>query len=259
MSQDLKNITVYWDDNHRYSPAPRHRRRLICKLLRELPFNSCLDAGCAQPYLLFDLHQQGKEVFGCDLSDQVITSNRTRFPFAGFAELDITKSCYPGKRQFDLVISSEVLEHIKNWPAAVKNLCSMAKKYILLTVPSGPIRAIDRRVGHVQHFRGPELTACLEQQGFEILQARYWGFPLHSCYKFLINHLAPEQMYANFSVARYGWLQKILSQILYGLFFINDCFSRGQQFFCLASRRGNYPAAKHKRSPGNATVKAKAH
>jgi hypothetical protein len=229
--------TVAWDDAHHYSPAPRHRRRLMLLMLAPLEFSTCLDVGCAQPYLLEHLAQQGRRVFGCDLSAQVVRENRRRLPQAGFAELDIAAKTYPGKKKFDLVMASEVLEHVPNWQAAVANLCRMTKRYLLITVPSGRVRSIDRLVGHHRHFAGPELEAELRRGGLTVLQARHWGFPWHSLYKTLINGLAPSAVYARFGTARYGLGQKIVSQLLYLLFFSNDWFAAGQQLLLLAERR----------------------
>jgi SAM-dependent methyltransferase len=231
-----KNDAPAWDDVHHFSPAPRHRRRLILRLLAPLTFETCLDVGCAQPYLLEDLAQQGKKVFGCDLSAQVVRANRRRLPQAGFAALDITAGVYPGRRSFDLVMASEVLEHVSNWPTAVRNLCRMAKRYVLITVPGGKVYPIDRLVGHRRHFTGPELRRELERRGFRVVQERHWGFPWHSVYKTLINVLAPRTLYARFGTARYGFGQKLVSQFLYALFFSNDWFASGQQIVILAER-----------------------
>src|SRR5947209_2086163 len=49
---NARNVVADWDDAHRYTPAPRHRRRLILKWVSGLDFADVLDAGCAQPYLL---------------------------------------------------------------------------------------------------------------------------------------------------------------------------------------------------------------
>ena len=53
------NVVAQWDDAHRYTPAPRHRRRLILDLLAGLDFADCLDAGCAQPFLLWVPEEAG--------------------------------------------------------------------------------------------------------------------------------------------------------------------------------------------------------
>lgn len=89
---DLINITATWADAQKYSPAPRHRRRLIMNWLQSLEFGDCLDAGCAQGYLLEGiLRNKRASVYGCDISDKVIRFNRQRLPSAEFRVLDLSK------------------------------------------------------------------------------------------------------------------------------------------------------------------------
>lgn len=236
-----KNITVEWDGAHRYSPAPRHRRRLLLRLLKQLPAKTFLDVGCAQPYLLEQLARLGKQVAGCDLSDQVVRSNRQDHPDLSFKELDICRGPYPLGKRFDVVIASEVLEHIRSWPRAVANLCRSSRGYVVITVPCGPIYPIDRRVGHTQHFQGPELEQELRRHGFEPLLRRTWGFPFHSLYKDLINRFAPERLYRQYGAGRYGLGQKLVANLLYGVFFVNDLFRNGQQLFLIARQTAPGP------------------
>src|SRR4051812_47033319 len=157
-SANATNVAADWDDAHRYTPAPRHRRRLVLNYLRGLDFADCLDAGCAQRFLLEAVadtfHVPG---FGCDISDAVIEANQLARPDLAFRVLDLTQETWPD-RQFDLVVCSEVLEHIPDWRNALANLARMTRKHLLITVPSGPLRTMDRLVGHHQHFQGPELT-----------------------------------------------------------------------------------------------------
>jgi hypothetical protein len=219
------NVVAAWDDAHRYTPAPRHRRRLLLGMLRSLAFADCLDAGCAQPFLLRAVVERyGVSGFGCDISDEVIAQNRLSMPDCGFQVLDLTREAWPGGRQFDLVVCSEVLEHLPDWSAAVANLVRMARRELLITVPSGPIRAMDRMVGHLQHFAGPELCAELEKNGCTIQKIRFWGFPC------LISAVSPATLYSSFSGGgRYGLGKRLVSGLLYGLFFVNDLFGRGHQ------------------------------
>lgn len=231
------DLAAAWDDVHRYSPAPRHRRRLLRGLLAPLDFDTLLDVGCGQPYLLDEWRAKGKAVAGCDLSPQVIRENRRRLPDAQFAVVDISRGVFPGRRRFDLVVASEVLEHLKDWRAGLGHCCAQARRYVAVTVPCGPRFAIDKLVGHQQHFGGPELAAELGRHGFRVKRLRRWGFPLHTLYKWLINGVAPERMYRSFGASRYGWGQKAASQLLYVLFFLNDLFPWGQQLLLLAEKK----------------------
>ena len=230
------NVVAAWDDAHRYTPAPRHRRRLTLRMLRGLDFADCLDAGCAQPFLLRAIVERfGADGFGCDISDAVIAANRAALPGCQFRVLDLTAEAWPGDRQFDLVVCSEVLEHLADWRAAVANLVRMSRKHLLITVPSGPRRKMDRMVGHLQHFAGPELRAALEEEGCTIRQVRYWGFPFHSLYKNLISAMSPARLYTAFSGGEgYGMGKRLFSWLLSALFYANDLGGSGYQLFVYA-------------------------
>jgi len=238
-----KNIVATWDDAHRYSPAPRHRRRLILKLLKSLDFADCLDAGCAQPFLLEEITRRfNVPGCGCDISDKVMAESQMKFPHLQFLPLDLTQQRWPNERQFDLVVCSEVLEHIPAWPTVLHNLVKMTRKHLLITVPSGKIRAMDKMVGHHQHFQGPELRAELERNGCEVVKLFKWGFPVHALYKRMISNVAPETLYGQFAEGSYGPFKKVVSELLYAGFYFNQ-FDAGDQLFALARKSAEARAA----------------
>lgn len=232
--EDPANVVHAWDEAHRLSPAPRHRRRLVVDIVRGLDVRECLDAGCGQPYLLEELQRQlGLETYGCDLSDRTMEDNRGNPVAREFRVLDLSSEVWPG-RDFDLVVCSEVLEHIPDWPAAVANLARMARKYLLITVPTGKVRAMDRMVGHTQHFDGPELIAALGAAGCRPVSVRRWGFPFHSLYRLAIS-ARPERVYEAFSGGeRYGPGRRLVSELLHKLFYVNDVFRAGDELIVLA-------------------------
>lgn len=232
-----RNVAAQWDDAHRYTPAPRHRRRMMSRIIVDLDFQDCLDAGCAQLYFLQEVvRRHGVVGYGCDISDEVIANNQRLAPDCNFLTLDLSRETWPQGRQFDLVVCSEVLEHIPDWRSALSNLVRMSRRYLLITVPSGKIRTIDRMVGHHYHFQGPELTSELQVLGCEVVHVRKWGFPMHSLYKILINKLSPEKLYESFSDTRYGFFRRLFSHALYMLFYLNEFSNSGDQLILLARK-----------------------
>ena len=234
-----RNLAVQWDDSHRYTPTSRHRRRLLMNVLRKLEFRDCLDAGCAQPYLIEEIVQRfGVQGYGCDVSDECMAANRRRSPHIQFEPLDLAVEAWPGGRQFDLVVCSEVLEHIRDWEAALANLVKMTRKYLLITVPGGQLRAIEQMLGHYRHYKGPELLEALHRNGITDARLRYWGWPFYDLYKYLISRAAPEKLYNSFCTGqkKYSLAQKLVAHVLTGLFYCNDLTNAGDQLIVLARK-----------------------
>jgi len=209
-------------------------------IINQLYFNSMIDVGCAQPYLIAEMEKKRHDIriCGCDVAERVIERNRELFPQVGFEVVDIgNESGYPTGETFDLVVCSEVLEHIYDWQKALSNLVNMSNLYVLLTVPSGKIFPIDKKMGHYQHYKGPELIAELEKNNCQVLYRCQWGFPIHTLYKYLINSFSPDAIYESFSESKYGWGKKTLSNLIYAGFFINNLFRGGGQFIVLAKKQ----------------------
>ncbi len=220
-----------------YLPLPRHRRRIIFNLIKRIKFEDCVDVGCAQSYLLEAIAEKyGVRAHGCDILEEIVVENRKKFPHIEFSVLDIENDKWPYK-QFDLVICSEVLEHIIEWRNALENLATMSKRYLLISVPGGKLRKTDTIVGHYRHYQGDELVTALREQGFKPVKMIRHGFPVHSFYKLLINWIMPENLYHSFHhQTQYSIVKKIIAHALYGLFFINYFFSSGNQLYILAER-----------------------
>jgi SAM-dependent methyltransferase len=215
-----------WGDMIKFSPAPFHRRRLIVALAREVAAAgapaSVLDVGCGNGEVLRALAQAfpGARLCGADLSEHVIEENRRRFPHARFAALDLGAAALP--ETFDLVVCSEVVEHVRDWEAALANLRAMcaAGRHLVVTVPAGKVFPIDRMMGHVRHFTPDELVAGLARAGFASERVWRWGFPFHTLYKTLIN-VSPEATMGGFGQARYGWKEKAVAGALTAAFYLN--------------------------------------
>jgi SAM-dependent methyltransferase len=213
--------THQWNDMIRYSPAPFHRRRLILELADEISFESVLDAGCGNAELLLAIARQRalRRVIGLDVAQSVTEGNRVAFPAFEFHHVDIGVTFLP--IECDLVVCSEVIEHIVDWERALRHLRSMCARHLILTVPTGPVFPIDRMMGHHRHFSWDELSAGLARARFVVDRALRWGFPFHTLYKRAIN-LAPGASVERFSNGRYGSLDRMVARVLIALFYLNS-------------------------------------
>ena len=111
--------------------------------------------------------------------------------FEAMAEL----SDLPADRQFDLIYSLNVLEHIEDDAAAVQAIARRvcAGGVLLIYVPAFAIlfTAMDRRVGHVRRYRLHELTGLVRAAGLQVVGARYvdcLGFAATIAYRLLGDH-----------------------------------------------------------------------
>jgi SAM-dependent methyltransferase len=232
-----RNVVAAWGDAHRYSPAPRHRRRLIVSALRGLGVTEVLDAGCGQPFLLQAVRAQlGVPCYGCDISDAVVEDPA----WAGIAEelrvVDLERETWPDGRTFDAVVCGELLEHIGDWRAALRNVAAMTRRHLLVTVPGGRRRPMDAIVGHHRHFTVADIADALRAEGLTPVSARRWGFPLHTFYRWAISRAGAERIYETFGTERYSRAQIAVSDALYAGFFVNDAFRRGDQIVVVARR-----------------------
>ena len=224
-----------WGDMIDFSPAPFHRRRLIMNYAKRITFRSVLDVGCGNGTLLREIGRQVPvNLTGVDLSEYIVDRNKESFPGIQFYTMDISGNAL--KEKFDLVICSEVLEHIEDANNALQNLRKMCGRYLIITVPTGPIFPIDKEMGHIRHYKPHELVASLRQHGFKILSIDRSGFPFHTLYKCLIN-TRPRSSLERFAAGSYGWVEKTISDFLRGLFYLNSS-KRGWQLHCLAELEG---------------------
>jgi SAM-dependent methyltransferase len=224
-----------WGDMIDLSPAPFHRRRIILKTALSLDIGSVVDIGCGNGTLLSEFRKRSSfDLVGIDCSELIVSHNKKQFPKTRFYALDISRSALDEK--FDLVICSEVLEHIDVFGAALANLRQMCRHYMIITVPGGRVFPIDRKMGHVRHYSPQDIQVHLKRLGFKVLWLREWGFPFHTFYKVLIN-LRPEAALGRFAEQRYGRMERLISSLLRGLFYLNlDRW--GLQILCLAQIEG---------------------
>lgn len=203
----------------KHNPGSRHRRRLIANEVRQIGvrIGSVLDVGCGLGELILDLNKVLPEAqfVGLDISPVAIDTCRRTVPSAAFHVIDIAN--HRLEETFDLVVCSEVTEHLENPFAAVSNLRRMTRPggYLILTTPHGRVHLTEESVGHVKHPTRKELEAWLELAGFSVVRIRQWGWPAYLMLKYLVN-LAPKVALQQLATTNYGATKIRLNKLVYG-------------------------------------------
>jgi len=194
-SNSSANYEVYWSrlqESARYHPSNRFRYSLLASRLKRYlrPGMSVLDMGCGDARLLLDLKSQWPlgRFAGCDISHTVIDYNRERHPDIGFFQADVSApglidkaAAAGGPSGFDIVISTEVIEHIENNRGLLQNGAALLVPggIFILTTQSGPRDRIDfELVHHLRYYRRSDLEGLVRCGAGDcrVLQLRPPGF-----------------------------------------------------------------------------------
>lgn len=150
-----------------------------------------LDVGCGVGTLSLYVASQGAEVVGIDISPRAIDIAQQAQQTLAFKEVTfMVKELTKGKADQDLVICSEVIEHIPDDKKFLQLIHSHLKKKgrLYLSTPSqenllykiGFYKKFDAEVGHLRRYTVQSLQHVIESQGFTILQLREVEGPLRN-------------------------------------------------------------------------------
>lgn len=207
-----------WGDMQKYGPIHRQHRRLFVQLLKNLKIESIMDVGCGEGSNLVFLKSLFPEakLFGIDVSEEALVQTKNVLPEADFQLLDMQKDLLPQK--FDLVFSSDVVEHVPDDQAMINNMFKMCDKYCLIATVQGRMRDFEKDIGHVRNYKVGELAEKMKRAGFKDVKVLEWGWPLYSpLYRNLLNLLPSSVTSGKFSFGK-----KMISHVLYYLFLINS-------------------------------------
>ncbi|NQT46458.1 MAG: class I SAM-dependent methyltransferase [Candidatus Omnitrophica bacterium] len=131
---------------------------------------SVLDAGCGSGYGAHFLKLEGASmVYGIDISARAIGYARQNFLAEGldFECTDLTKTLNLKDRYFDVIISFEIIEHIKDTAAYLSNLARLLKGdgYCIFSTPNRDINSpgwsIPHNSYHVKEYNASEFQDLL--------------------------------------------------------------------------------------------------
>jgi SAM-dependent methyltransferase len=219
-----------WADMRRLGPTGRHLRRIVTRLTKGLGVETVLDVGCGEGSLIRALQPTLPARYaGGDFSEAALSAARRLSPDVDFFHLDLVKGGVD--RRFDLVLCTDVVEHVDDDDAAFANLAAMTGRYLLVATMQGRMRPFEARVGHVRNYRYGELARKVEATGLRVERVIQWGFPFFSpLYRDLLQAFGGQG-----TEGAYGPVRRLIAEGLYALFLANS-WSRGDYVFVLARR-----------------------
>jgi len=179
-------------------PTPAHGY-ILPAVTRLLPAGKplrILDAGCGNGFLAGQLARMGHEVTGVDISEDGVEIARIHYPQIPFHIVSLYDDLRPIGRDFDLIISSEVIEHLYFPRVFLDRMRPLihARGHIIVTTPyHGYLKNLaislvdgwdhhhttDWEGGHIKFFSEASLTRMLRAAGFDDIVFNNAGrFPL---------------------------------------------------------------------------------
>src|SRR3989344_1028451 len=155
---------------------------VISKLIH--PGDQILDYGCGAGTLALYFGSLGCEVVGIDISEDAIVKakNSARINNLDKCSFYTLSEGMKNLRQkkFDLIIFSEVLEHLHSDSELLRNLKKNVNKKgkIFISTPSlnaplfklGFLKEFDQRVGHLRRYNETTLWSTVEGSGYRVLE-----------------------------------------------------------------------------------------
>ncbi len=173
-----------------HEPSLRNITSLVLRFAPRVR-GQALDVGCGTGRVSFALAERGYTVRGIDSEARVI--DLARRIAAGracggkgqgrveFAVGDFRSAAVVQPNAYDLVVCSEVLEHIEDYHPVIEHMHAALKPggRLIITVPCDPQKwsVLDQYGGHVRRFTAAQMRADLRQ--FSNIRTMVTGFPFY--------------------------------------------------------------------------------
>jgi SAM-dependent methyltransferase len=168
-----------WGDMQSFGPVHRHALERLVTMVAELPVHSVLDVGCGSGQNLRALAASHTyRLAGIDVSDKALERARAAVPEAELHRLDVQSQKLDA--QFDLVMSLQVVEHVPDDLALIRNMRLMSKRYVIIATMQGKMRPSEAGIGHLRNYSKTELVEKIKSVGLKPMRVEGWGFPFYS-------------------------------------------------------------------------------
>jgi 2-polyprenyl-3-methyl-5-hydroxy-6-metoxy-1,4-benzoquinol methylase len=163
-------------------PYANAKYEVLLEWLEKENVNTILNAGCGSGEFSFILASHGYEVVGIDMDKDYIDLAKKNGKRMGFNKLrfevsSIEKFC--DNTKFDVVMATDVLEHIEDDKFAFLSLTTHAKigGLVICTIPAGQylFGFHDAKLGHYRRYTLDSFKKILPKN-IVIKKLRYFGF-----------------------------------------------------------------------------------
>ena len=157
------------------------RRKMILSLLKDHKKSRILDIGCASGALIRDLIRNGySDVCAVDISSEAVKLCKSS-GLKNVHRMDASAMDFKDG-EFDVIIASDILEHIKDDLHALKQWQRILKREgrLIVFVPTFDFLWSDHDTlnRHYRRYSKKRLVSVVRKAGFKIKRNSYWNFTL---------------------------------------------------------------------------------
>lgn len=239
--KDQVEYDKWWDDfisTNIDDPGTEYRKNLMISLVKKFKPKSVLDAGCGTAIFLHEIAKTYKgKLAGCDVSKKVIERNKKLFPEIEFFTINLNKK-EDVKGSYDMVLCSEVVEHLSDWKQAIETLAKLTKKggYLLVTTQSGKRYNHHLELGHLQHFTVEMLADEMKKYDMKLEDGYNAGFPFMNLKNILVNMFFKSMDEGMLRAKQQSWFNKFAFKLFTFLYEVSSR-SLGPQLVVLAKKQ----------------------
>lgn len=163
------NTPEYWDEMHRVHSSGWDAAPAVCETILRLGIPcgaSVMDVGVGSAHVLASIYKlrEDLQLYGCDFSEVAVARLMGHSVFKGGHVMDVMRPMVgwgiPPLR-WDLVISTETLEHVEDPKRMIEVLVRGARLWVIVTTPN------ENRVNSKEHLWS------ISQQDLESMLSKY--------------------------------------------------------------------------------------
>ena len=155
-------------------------------LIKEKNAQSILDVGCGEGFTLNRLSENkiGAKLEGVEYSKAAIELGQKTYPNIKIKEGNIYQLPYEDN-SFDLVLCTEVLEHLDDPQKGLRELIRVSKKYLVISVPNEPLfmmaqfirgknwSRFGNDIEHINHWTFWQFGNFVKKENIKVLGTRH--------------------------------------------------------------------------------------